>query len=309
MLIGKQRGMVLRERDGSCTTTSWPETRSESDMEERVNITVGTRESLVRHPKLASAGDINMAQQYLIFQMAPGIRLKFPMMKEDLEIIARVENPWCGGQRRHRQLSLGPRSRIHDIFYRLLGGDKATRAAIVCHAFGNETPIGCRDCGDGPFDNCVVHPNQSNGACSNCIYSGNERLCEWRARGDLDLDNEYESGANFDNERDVDINSGNGHDNVPPGARNRRRTRSDPTSDEDSGDPDYVPPEVRNDSNSDYVPPKTRNAGRSSKSVPKRHAEGAEHDSLPSKRQRRSTKADRIDPKLSVFVDLTGEDD
>jgi len=74
-------------------------------MQKRLNIAKCTRESLIRQPKLALAGDTNMVQQQLIYQMAPGICVTFPMMEEDLNIMATVEDYLQGGNRkRARQL-------------------------------------------------------------------------------------------------------------------------------------------------------------------------------------------------------------
>ena len=79
--------------------------------------------------------------------------------------MATVEDHLCGGNRKRcGQPSLGPRAQIRDDFCRFLGGDTVTRTAIVCHAFDNETPIGCRGRGEWPFGLCMVYPKESNGA-------------------------------------------------------------------------------------------------------------------------------------------------
>jgi len=219
------------------------------------------------------------------------------MTKEDQHVVVEVEDPWCGGKSRRQRISFGPRSKIGDVFNRLIEGDSAASTAIICHAFGNESLSACMHCEDGPFGICKVYSSRSNNACSNCIYSGNKRYCEWSTCSDLN---------DSDNERDIDLDSDNGHDNVPPAARSPRQTRSNPDSGEDSEDPDYVPPRARN--GSDYVPPRTRNAGGSRKPASKRHADGVDHNSPPLKRQKGSTPSVRAGPTLSPFIDLTGED-
>jgi len=137
------------------------------------------------------------------FQVALGILATIPMTKADLNIKVTVEDDY-----ESRRLILGPRSRMGVVCDRLLQGDEAARAAVACHAFGDEKDSRCGDCRVGPFGGCVVYRNKSNNVCSNCIYTGRERLYEWRTKSNLDSDEE--------------------HDYIPPKRRARRTRRYAP---------------------------------------------------------------------------------
>lgn len=69
-------------------------------------------------------------------------------------------------------------------------GDKAARAAVLCHALGEDMTSRCGDCEEGPFDGCVVQRNLSHNVCSSCIFAVRGQSCEWRTRHDLDSDEE-----------------------------------------------------------------------------------------------------------------------
>jgi uncharacterized protein DUF3716 len=68
--------------------------------------------------------------------------------------------------------------------------DKSAVGAVTCHSAGDEMLSPCEDCQGGPFGSCVVYRNKWNNACSNCIFLGRERYCEWRMRCRLDSDDE-----------------------------------------------------------------------------------------------------------------------
>ncbi|KAH8742255.1 hypothetical protein F5883DRAFT_597349 [Diaporthe sp. PMI_573] len=128
-------------------------------------------------------------------------------------------------------MSLGPRSRVGNLWESLLEGGWACKA-VVSYAYGEEMPFDCAGC-DGPFGVCVASRNWSKNACSNCIYAGSEWLSTWRSDSD--------SGAENDE---------------PPKPQRPGRKRSAPYSDDD-----YVPPKTRSQDGS-RRPASKQHAGR-----------------------------------------------
>lgn len=221
------------------------------------------------------------------------------MTHEYLDVKVTVKGGLCDGRLQgSRQLNLGPRSYLGEMWNRLYNNDMAAPLAVLCHAFGGEAPFSCEGCEDGPFDLCVVYRDQ-NKACSNCIYTGCEQLCQWKRLSDLDSD----GGHGFvppEAQKGDDPDSR--HEHTSPKARSARQSRRD--SDDD---PDYEPCKKRKASDSDggddYVPPKTRRKGQPGRSAPERHSERP-----PEQPRTSGVESDKI-PELSPLIDLTGEDE
>jgi len=191
------------------------------------------------------------------------------MTVEDLDVQLTIDGSLLD-RRVERSLVLGPRSRMGELWVRLLRRDVATVRAVISEAFGREMPSACPGCEDGPFPLCVA---ESNDACSNCIYTGSARFCPWKRRGDdsavgKDGVNEGHEAMDQDSHDSVNEKSHDAidedhppkmqrvssppteHFHVPPRTRHAGRRRRNPDSDPD---PDFVPPKKRRPDGPDYM--------------------------------------------------------
>ncbi|KAB5513043.1 hypothetical protein GE09DRAFT_638857 [Coniochaeta sp. 2T2.1] len=223
---------------------------------------------------------------------------------EDLDVRLMLDGSLFG-KPLEGSLVLGPRSQMGALWVRLLQGDVATVRAVACEVFGHEMPSACQGCEDGPFPLCVADRNN---ACSNCIYTGSDRVCHWRKLGDNGAVGEEEHNAvdrdhdaiNQDEQDAVDDN-----DHAPPKIQ-RPSSPLPPTTQragrKRSTDPDFVPPKRYKAGDSDdvhYVPPKTRNASS---------IEGKDYCPSLNRRRRSIAESDSGDAAPYEVIDLTGDD-
>ena len=119
-----------------------------------------------------------MAQQKLVFELAPGILVALRISNPGHPAEITVSDPPEHNQAASRQRPvLCPYRHIDTLCNILNEGTQSAVTAVVCHAFGEEKRVTCLDCEDGPFDSCVVYLH---GGCSNCIFAEREESCLWQ---------------------------------------------------------------------------------------------------------------------------------
>jgi len=238
------------------------------------------------------------------------------MTEEDLNVQLTLDGPLFG-RNQERSLVLGPRSQMGELWVRLLHGEAATVRAVISEAFGYEMPSACQGCEDGPFPLCVAERDK---ACSNCIYAGSGRFCQWRTWGDHGAVGEEDHNSTDEDHVAMDLESYDDVDeanhmtpkmqspsspvmeysHVPPRTQRAGRRRSNLDTDTD---PDFVPPKRRKPNRTNdmhnYVPPKTRNASS---------RDARQYSTSPYRQARSTTESGAENCVLYEVIDLTGDD-